>query len=408
MSAPEKNDLSRLTIDSKARVGQSLRRKRRWPLWLALFLVLGGGAAGALYLSSLPEAALTTVALVHPAQPLTLLNASGYVVAERKSALASKTTGRLVWRGVEEGSVVKQGQVVARLENEDLLAALERAKADLDSRRRLREQAEADFPDAEANYSRMAQLVKKGVIARSEYDSALARRLRTRAALEASRHAALASEAAVKEAEVALEYTNIRAPFDAVVLTKNADIGDIITPLGAAANAKASVVSIADMGSLLVECDVSETNISKVKQGSACDIQLDSLPGEHFPGGAYMIVPTADRSKATVMVKVRFNTLDPRVLPEMSAKVAFLERPLAPRENVSKLCLAPGALRERNGESVAFTVQDGKAKAVRVKPVGPCGALREIEPGVLAAGDKVLLDPPAAVQDGRPVKVVER
>ncbi len=128
---------------------------------------------------------------------------------------------------------------------------------------------------------------------------------------------------------MAVEYTLIRAPFDAVVLTKNADVGDIVTPFGAAANAKAAVVTIADMGSLQVEVDVSESNIEKVKKGQPCEIQLDALPEARFRGAVHMIVPTADRSKATVLVKVRFLDKDPRILPEMSAKVAFLERPVA-------------------------------------------------------------------------------
>ena len=137
-----------------------------------------------------------------------------------------------------------------------------------------------------------------------------------------------ASNAALEGANVAIEYTLIRAPFDAIVLTKNADIGDIVTPIGAAANAKAAVVTIADMNSLEVEADVSESNLSQIRVGQPCEIQLDALPQARFRGAVHMIVPTADRSKATVMVKVRFVDKDPRILPEMSAKVAFLSRPV--------------------------------------------------------------------------------
>ena len=139
----------------------------------------------------------------------------------------------------------------------------------------------------------------------------------------------------MEAAKVAVEYTQIRAPFDAVVLTKNADVGDIVTPIGAAANAKAAVVTIADMDSLRVEADVSESNLEKVKVGQPCEIQLDALPETRFPGQVHMIVPTADRSKATVMVKVRFLDPDPRILPEMSAKVAFLSRSVNPEEQRS-------------------------------------------------------------------------
>ena len=139
----------------------------------------------------------------------------------------------------------------------------------------------------------------------------------------------------------------IRAPFDAIVLTKNADIGDIVTPIGAAANAKAAVVTIADMNSLEVEADVSESNLSQIRVGQPCEIQLDALPHARFRGAVHMIVPTADRSKATVMVKVRFIDKDPRILPEMSAKVAFLSRPVTAEDQKPRTALNQAALVNR-------------------------------------------------------------
>ena len=149
----------------------------------------------------------------------------------------------------------------------------------------------------------------------------------------AAKKAALqASKSALKEAEINLEYTNLRAPFDAVVLTKNADVGDIVTPVGAAANARASVVTIADMKSLQVEVDVSESNIEQIKNDQPCEIQLDALPDKRFRGKVHMIVPTADRSKASVLVKVAFSEKDSSILPEMSAKVAFLQRKITENE----------------------------------------------------------------------------
>ncbi len=158
------------------------------------------------------------------------------------------------------------------------------------------------------------------------------------------KHRLNANKAALNSAEVSIEYTLIRAPFDAVVLTKNADIGDIITPLGAAANAKAAVVTIADMSSLQVEADVSESNLKYVKLGQPCEIQLDAFQELRFRGEVHMIVPTADRSKASVMIKVKFLDKDSRILPEMSARVAFLERTVTVEEQKPRTAINPAAI----------------------------------------------------------------
>ena len=157
-----------------------------------------------------------------------------------------------------------------------------------------------------------------------------------------------------------MRYTFIRAPFDAVVLTKNADVGDIVAPLGAAATARAAVVTIADMDSLLVEADVSESNLQKVKIGRPCEIQLDALPENRFRGTVHMIVPTADRSKASVMVKVKFLDKDDRILPEMSAKVAFLERSVTLEEQKPKTALNSNAIMMHNNTRSVFLVNENR------------------------------------------------
>lgn len=203
-----------------------------------------------------------------------------------------------------------------------------------------------------------------------------------------------------------MEYTRIRAPFDASVLTKNADVGDIVTPLGAAANARASVVTIADLSSLQAEVDVSESSIAKVRTGQPALIQLDAYPDVRFPGQTHMVVPTADRSKATILVKVRFRDLDPRVLPEMSAKVAFLERELSDEELVPRLAAPVQALTRRDNRDVAFVVKDGAAVLTPVTLGRPMGDLVEIAGG-LAAGDRLVLQPPEGLSAGDPVRPVE-
>jgi RND family efflux transporter MFP subunit len=287
---------------------------------LAMAAVILAAAGSWMYLSRGMEVHTVTVNRVSPSQLLAKLNASGYVVAQRKADVAVKITGQLVSLMVSEGSVVKEGQVLARLENDDVQALVDQNRANVVLAEARAREARANLEDAERHFTRMRKLVTTGAVSRSDFDTAEARAKASRAAMNASAAALKASRAALRSSEVSLSYTEIRAPFDAVVLTKNADVGDIVTPLGAASTAKAAVVSIADLSSLQVEADVSEGNIGQVSPGQPCEITLDALPGERFPGVVNTIVPTVDRSKATVMVKVRFMESDPRVLPEMSAK----------------------------------------------------------------------------------------
>jgi len=188
-----------------------------------------------------------------------------------------------------------------------------------------------------------------------------------------------------------------------VVLTKNADVGDIVTPLGAAANAKASVVTIADLSSLRVEADVSESNLEKVKVGQPCEILLDALPGSRFRGLVHTVVPTADRSKATVMVKVSFVDRDPRILPEMSAKVAFLERQVASGEQRPKTVVPPSALVSRDGSTLVYLLKGERVEEVRVVLGEKVGDMQEITAGV-KAGDRVATKPLEKLKNGSRVK----
>jgi RND family efflux transporter MFP subunit len=216
-----------------------------------------------------------------------------------------------------------------------------------------------------------------------------------------------ASTAALQVAKVSLEYTLIRAPFDSVVLTKNADIGDIVSPFSAAANAKAAVVTIADMSSLQVEVDVSESNIQKVTIGQPCEIQLDALPDSRFRGKVHMIVPTADRTKATVLVKARFIDRDNRILPEMSAKVAFLTREIKPEEKKPFTALHKDAVAARNGKSFVYLVREDRVKETPVTIGAQLGDMTEVLNGV-KAGDRVVLRPLNKMRDNARIKIKEK
>jgi RND family efflux transporter MFP subunit len=400
-------DLSKLTIDKSKVVFRPARGKK--VLYL-VFLLLALLTAGFLYRMGIftppIQVQLANVTQIYPSQGFTLLTASGYVVPQRKSALASKVTGRLVWLGVEEGSRIKKGDVVARLESQDVEAAKAQAAANLETARFNLENGKAELADATLNLNRSKELVEKNFIARGEYDTTVARHKKAEAAVKAAEAVIKANEAALEGAGIQLEYTQIRAPFDAVVLTKNADIGDIVTPFSAAAESKSAVVTIADMGSLQVQADVSESNLGQVKIGQPCEVQLDALPDRRLRGAVHMIVPTGDRSKAAVMVKVRFVDRDHRILPEMSAKVSFLSREITKKDQRPRTAMSQKALVARGGEKYVFRVQGDRAMQTSMILGNPIGDMVEVIDG-LKAGDQVVLDPPAKLKSGAKIRAGE-
>ena len=371
-------DLAALRINrSGESAGPAPRRRTR--VWLAIGLpaaailvlaavvLITSGALG----SAVPVH-LTPATMVSPMRAGAVLIASGYVVAQRKAAVASKGTGRLVYLGVAEGDRVRAGQVIARIEDADVKAQLAQAQANVQLSR-------AELHDAGRSLERERFLSDSGASSQASVDAAEARYQRVKASIATA-------EAAVEVAQVALENTVIRAPFDGTVLTKNADVGEVVAPLAASAFSKSAVVTIADLRSLQVEADVAESNLEAVSPGQPCEIVLDAYPDVRYPGVVEKIVPTADRAKATVQVKVAFRSYDARVLPEMSAKVHFLPRPSRVAVDTQSVLVVPGtAVSERNGRSVVFVVEGGRAVEVPVvvgRQVGSSVAIREgVRPG---------------------------
>lgn len=401
-------DLDRLRIERPAG-GAGPAPARRF-LWFLGLVGLTLALLALLYffgpLRPAQEVTVVAAARLYPAQAYTVLNASGYVVAQRKAAVSSKSTGRLAYLGVEEGSRVKKGQILASLENEDLVAARNQAAAQVKEAEAELASAQAELTDAHLQYTRYKTLVTQDLISRQDYDAAEARYYKARAAVQSARARIRTAQAGLANAQAALEYSYIRSPFDGVVTTKYADVGEVVAPFGAAANARAAVVTLADLESLMVEADVAESNLDKVSQGQPCEIALDAIPDRRFRGEVHMIVPTADRAKATVLTKVKFLETDPRILPEMSAKVAFLSRPLKPGEDRPRLLVPQKALTTRNGQLVALVVDGRRVKEVQVT-VGPTlGELVEVTAG-LKEGDRVVLNPPASLQGGDRVRVKE-
>jgi RND family efflux transporter MFP subunit len=401
-------DISRLRIDKSKIESRRSRKKRYLLLLIPLFLISAGlylYATGTL--KPALEVQVVPVQSIYPSQTLTLLNASGYVVAQRKAAVASKATGRLVALHVEEGDRVEKDQVIARLDNEDARASRARAEANVHLARSRVEHAKAELVDATLTYNRNKELAGKGFIARSVYDASEARYKMAKAEVAAQEAVLRASQAALAEAEVQLEYSYIRAPFDAVVLTKNADVGDMVTPFAAAANAKAAVVTIADMESLMVEVDVAESNLGQVSAGQPCEIKLDALPQTRFPGLVHMIVPTADRTKASVMVKVAFSEKSPRVLPEMSAKVSFLSRELSGEERDPIMAIPSSAIFHRSANPSAFVIQGNRAVLKSIRTGRRFNDMTEIVEG-LEPGERVIVPPLGKIKEGTKVKVPEK
>ena len=397
-------DLSKLKIDRTGKQPGESTRKRRKP-WLkigiavAVACVIGIG----LFMRFGGNKTLETATIVktYPSRNFTLLNATGYVVAQRKAAISSKASGRLEWLGVLEGSEVKKDEIIARLENRDVRASLNQAIANVQVARANLKQGLAEQEDAKKAYDRSSELLAKRFISTASHDAAQARLNQANAAISGYRAAIAAAQANQQAAQVAFDQTIIRAPFNGVILTKNADVGDNITPFSSAADSKGAVVTMADMETLEVEVDVSESSLHKIKVDQPCEIQLDALPDKRLAGVVSRMVPTLDRSKATLLVKVSFTERDPRLLPDMSAKVAFLSKELAPEEKIPQITAPPKAIIKRNGKHVLFVVIDGKARQTEVsvgEKIGEQIAVQGVQPG-----DKVALNP-GSLKDGATVK----
>lgn len=398
----ENPDLSRLKLSREV----PPPRRRRWPLILGVLVLAAAPLAWWFTAQREIPVETTHVTLAWPSQSLALINATGYVTAARKASVASKASGRLEWLGVTEGSRVRAGEVIARLENADVTAQVRQAEANVRVAEGQREQAAAEWRDASRSLARARELFARHFIAESALDTAVAREDKARAALASAEAALAAARAALANARVLLTYTEIRAPFDGVVLTKHANVGDVITPFTSALETKGAVVTLADMSTLEVEADVSESSLHAVKVGQPCEIQLDAIPDVRFPGRVARIVPTVDRTKATVLVKVAFDRLDERVLPDMAARVAFLSRPLTQQERQPRPALPAAAVVRRDGVPVVMRVEQGRARQVPVTLGQALGDLVVIEQG-LAPGDTVVLKP-GSLRDGSRIRLAEK
>jgi RND family efflux transporter MFP subunit len=397
------SDLSALAIDRSA--GSRRRRQLRRILGRVLLLAMLVGIAVATWAwRRHVQITVETAAVysVYPSQALTLLNATGYVVAQRKASVASKATGRLEWLGVLEGSKVHAGEVIARLESSDTQALRDQAAANVHVAEANLAQGQAELTQAEIAFRRSEALSEKNIISESMRENAGERLAKARAGFAGYGAAIAAAQANLRVSDVAVDQTLIRAPFDGVVLTRHANVGDTITPFSQAVDTKGAVVTIADMDSLEVEADVAESSYLSIHVEQPVEIQLDAIPGERFEGMVSRIVPTVDRAKASTLVKIRFVQRDSRMLPDMSAKVAFLEREVAESERKPVLAVPTAAVLDVDGEQHVYVVEDGKARLRRVDLGAKVGDLIEVRN--LKAATRVVIGPPEDIVDGRAVR----
>ena len=406
-SPPTAPSLSRLAID---RTSVAPRRRRtlwkRWWFWAIVLVVV---AAIALFIArrNAPQAVeIATVAAAYPSTAVSVLNATGRVAAARRASVSSKGTGRLEWLGVQEGQRVTEGDVIARLENRDVAAQREQAAAQVQVARANLAQGQAELEDAQAAFKRAQDLAQQKFIAGSALDTAEARYNKARAAIDTLKAQIAVAQANYRATDVAYDQTLIRAPFTGMVLTKSANVGDIVTPFSSAAGTTGAVVTMADMETLEVEADVAEASIAKISVGQPVEIQLDAFPELRLLGEVSRIVPTVDRAKATLLVKVKFIERDPRVLPDMSAKASFLSRPLKPDERAPVAALRPDAIVKRDGKDVVFVV--GKDDKVKQTPVAVGDKVGDLVRVDLAPGTRVVIAPAERIADGAAVTAAKK
>ncbi len=322
------------------------------------------------------------------------ISANGYVVARTKASVSSKILGRLAWVGITEGSHVRRGEVIARLESADYEAALNAANATV-------AQLEAQTVQAQRDLKRAQALRAKDLLSDSELEAAQTR-------LEVATAQANAGRAQARLSQANLENTRVRAPFGGTVLRKDAEVGEIVAPSSAGGGlTRTAIVTMADLTTLEVEVDVNEAYIAQIRNAQPARITLDAYPDTSFSGRVRQVVPTADRQKATVLVKVSILDRDPRILPEMGAKVVF-EAGSTPTQAAPRRVFVPqAAITQADGKASVWVVENGAARLQGVD-VGPARGDRiEVRQG-LSGGESLVLSPPAGLKNGSKVKLDER
>jgi HlyD family secretion protein len=402
----------------------------------ALVVIVGILLIGYRFWSSatVPEVEVTRATVESGSAGLEVLTATGYVVAHRKAAVSPKISGRLEYLGVDTGSYVKAGEIVARLEHRDLDAQLADAKGSLGNWEATQSQSEAELEQARAllaqsqasrqksklDLERQSRLLKDGVVSRADFDNATAQaevdeaNVRAAQALiragqfkVASAAAQIASaQARIGMMQAQIEYANIRAPFDGLVISKDAEVGETVAPaIFGGTSTRGSVVTIVDPKTLEVEADINESNIGKITMGLPAEVTLDALGAEKLAAQTYKVVPTADRQKSTVKVKVRFDKVDTRILPDMSAKITFIQKdPQAASHQAARVTVPKSVVQQREGKTVVLVITGDRMQSQVVTLGSEFGDRVEVKQG-LAGGEALVVRGGENLSDGTRVKV---
>ena len=336
----------------------------------------------------------------------TVLNASGYVTARREATVSSKITGKVVEVLVEEGMKVKEGEVLARLDETNVKASLLMARAQLASAKALMAETRVRLKEAEQELQRQTDLTKGQVATKADFDHAEAAALAFQARLEQQQADADVAARTVEIWQQQLDDTVIRAPFAGIVTSKNAQPGEMISPMSAGGFTRTGICTVVDMGSLEIEIDVNESYINRVEPGQAVEGMLDAYPEWKIPCHVIAIIPTADREKSTVRVRVRFDKLDPRILPEMSVKVGFRGTGEGGAAASRAVLVPQAAIRQQDGRDIVLVVRDGRVERRAVSVVNTHAGESEIGAG-LAGGERVVVEGPTELIDGAAVKEIK-
>ena len=343
-------------------------------------------------------------AIAASGQERTVLNASGYVTARRAATVSSKVTGKVVEVLIEEGMKVKEGQVVARLDDTNVKTALDVAQAQLESAKTAVDETRAQLKLAKQEFQRATNLAEQRIASQSDLDKAESDAKSLEARLARQECDITVAERQVDLWQQQMDDMVIRAPFAGIVTTKDAQPGEMISPVSAGGGfTRTGIGTIVDMDSLEIEIDVNESYINRVQSGQPVEATLDAYPDWRIPCKVIAIIPTADRQKSTVKVRVGFDKLDPRILPEMGVKVAFRESGGAAMTASRAVVVPKSAVQQQDGRDVVFVVQNGRAERRVVTVSSTAGEEAVISAGV-AAGDRVIVDGSTGLENGAAVK----
>jgi RND family efflux transporter MFP subunit len=404
----ETDDLSALRIEREP-LDAGGRNWGRWIVLIVLLAAVGGGAWSWINRPRPVEVEVAAVTERAAGTQASVLNASGYVTARRRATVSSKVTGKVIEVNVEEGMEVREGQVLARLDDSTLQAALKLYRAQLEAAKQQIPESEVRLQQARIQLQRQERLRQEGLNTPNDIDNARAEVDSLVARIASAQEQVKVAESQIAVQLTAIDDTIIRAPFSGVAISKDAQAGEMVSPVSAGGGfTRTGICTIVDMRSLEIEVDVNESYINRVTTGQPVSAVLDAYPEWQIPANVITLVPTADRQKATVLVRIGFQKLDPRILPDMGVKVTFLreadkqETPAAAAQSVTLVPQA--AVRTDNGASYVFVVTQNSVERRAVRTGGTDGDRREVLAG-LKGGERVVISPPPELSEGTLISI---